>query len=168
VFRDISTNHTISIHASPDGSTGPKVSLHKAALLSAITIDANDLTTGQAFTTAGNSASAGTGGTFAFAASISSDAMTLDKVSSAVFEQALSNVAFLRAQVGGTMSRVTFASENIALQKTNMKAALGRIVDVDIAEESTELAKFNILTQASAAMLAQANSSADVALMLLR
>jgi len=168
VFRDISTNHTISIHASPDGSTGPKVSLHKAALLSAITIDANDLTTGQAFTTAGNSASAGTGGTFAFAASISSDAMTLDKVSSAVFEQALSNVAFLRAQVGGTMSRVTFASENIALQKTNMKAALGRIVDVDIAEESTELAKFNILTQASAAMLAQANTSADVALMLLR
>ena len=49
-----------------------------------------------------------------------------------------------------------------------MKAALGRIVDVDIAEESTELAKYNILTQASAAMLAQANSTADVALMLLR
>lgn len=66
------------------------------------------------------------------------------------------------------MSRVTFASENIAMQKTNMKAALGRIVDVDIAEESTELAKNNILTQASAAMLAQANTSADVALMLLR
>ena len=94
--------------------------------------------------------------------------MTLDKVSSAVFEQALSNVAFLRAQVGGSMSRVTFASENIAMQKTNMKAALGRIVDVDIAEESTNLAKNNILTQASAAMLAQANTSADVALMLLR
>ena len=66
------------------------------------------------------------------------------------------------------MSRVTFAAENIALQKTNMKAALGRIVDVDIAEESTELAKNNILTQASAAMLAQANTTADVALMLLR
>jgi flagellin len=49
-----------------------------------------------------------------------------------------------------------------------MKAALGRIVDIDIAEESTELAKHNILTQASAAMLAQANSTADVALMLLR
>ena len=49
-----------------------------------------------------------------------------------------------------------------------MKAALGRIVDVDIAEESTELAKYNILTQASAAMLTQANSANDVALMLLR
>ena len=167
VFRTDSTNNTISIHTSPDGSSGSKVSLHKAALLGALTLDASDLTA-KAFSSANNAAVAGTGGTFSFAASTSTDAMTLDKVSSAVFEQALSNVAFLRAQVGGSMSRVTFAAENISLQKTNMKAALGRIVDVDIAEESTELAKNNILTQASAAMLAQANTSADVALMLLR
>ena len=167
VFRTDSTNNTISIHTSPDGSSGSKISLHRAALLSAITIDASDLKA-QTFTSKNNAAVAGSGGTFSFAASISTDSMTLDKVSSAVFEQALSNVAFLRAQVGGSMSRVTFASENIALQKTNMKAALGRIVDVDIAEESTNLAKFNILTQASAAMLAQANTSSDVALMLLR
>ena len=167
VFRTDSTNNTISIHTSPDGSSGSKISLHRAALLSAITIDASDLKA-QTFTSKNNAATAGSGGTFSFAASISTDSMTLDKVSSAVFEQALSNIAFLRAQVGGSMSRVTFASENIALQKTNMRAALGRIVDVDIAEESTNLAKFNILTQASAAMLAQANTSSDVALMLLR
>ena len=168
LFRTDSTNNTISIHTSPDGANGSKVSLHRAALLSAITIDADNLTAANAFSGANNSAAAGSTGTFSFAASTNAGAMTLDKVSSAVFEQALSNVAFLRAQVGGTMSRVTFASENIASQKTNMKAALGRIVDVDIAEESTELAKYNILTQASAAMLAQANTSADVALMLLR
>ena len=167
VFRTDSTNNTISIHTSPDGSNGSKLSLHKAALLGALTVDASDLTA-KAFSTANNAAGAGTGGTFSFAASTSTDAMTLDKVSSAVFEQALSNVAFLRAQVGGSMSRVTFAAENISAQKTNMKAALGRIVDVDIAEESTELAKYNILVQASAAMLAQANSTSDVALMLLR
>ena len=167
VFRTDSTNNTISIHTSPDGSNGSKLSLHKAALLGALTVDASDLTA-KAFSTANNAAGAGTGGTFSFAASTSTDAMTLDKVSSAVFEQALANVAFLRAQVGGSMSRVTFSAENIAAQKTNMKAALGRIVDVDIAEESTELAKYNILTQASAAMLAQANTNADVALMLLR
>ena len=167
VFRNDSTNNTISIHTSPDGSNGSKLSLHKAALLGALTLDASDLSA-QAFSTANNAAGAGTGGTFSFAASTSTDAMTLDKVSSAVFEQALSNVAFLRAQVGGSMSRVTFSAENISTQKTNMKAALGRIVDVDIAEESTELAKYNILTQASAAMLAQANTNADVALMLLR
>ena len=167
VFRTDSTNNTISIHTSPDGSNGSKLSLHKAALLGALTLDASDLSA-QAFSTANNAAGAGTGGTFSFAASTSTDAMTLDKVSSAVFEQALANVAFLRAQVGGSMSRVTFSAENISAQKTNMKAALGRIVDVDIAEESTELAKYNILTQASAAMLAQANTTADVALMLLR
>jgi flagellin len=167
VFRTDSTNNTISIHTSPDGSNGSKLSLHKAALLGALTLDASDLSA-QAFSTANNAAGAGTGGTFSFAASTSTDAMTLDKVSSAVFEQALANVAFLRAQVGGSMSRVTFSAENISAQKTNMKAALGRIVDVDIAEESTELAKYNILTQASAAMLAQANTNADVALMLLR
>ena len=167
VFRTDSTNNTISIHTSPDGSNGSKLSLHKAALLGALTVDASDLTA-KAFSTANNAAGAGTGGTFSFAASTSTDAMTLDKVSSAVFEQALSNVAFLRAQVGGSMSRVTFSAENISAQKTNMKAALGRIVDVDIAEESTELAKYNILPQASAAMLAQANTNPDVALMLLR
>jgi len=66
------------------------------------------------------------------------------------------------------MSRLTFSSNVVAQMRTNMKAALGRIVDVDIAEESTELAKHNILVQASAAMLSQANSSTDVALILLR
>ena len=56
----------------------------------------------------------------------------------------------------------------MALQKTNMEAANGRIIDVDIAEESTRLAKYNVLVQASASMLAQANTNSDIALMLLR
>jgi len=66
------------------------------------------------------------------------------------------------------MSRLRFAGEEMALQETNLIAANGRIVDVDIAAESTRLAKYNVLVQASASMLAQANSSTDVALMLLR
>ena len=168
VFRNDSTNNTISIHTSPDGSSGSKVSLHRAALLGALTLR-SDTKAAAAFSTQNNTAaSAGAADVFSFAAESIAAVMTLDKVSSAIFEQALANVAFLRAQVGGTMSRVTFSAENISLQKTNMKAALGRIVDVDIAEESTELAKNNILTQASAAMLAQANTTSDVALMLLR
>ena len=85
-----------------------------------------------------------------------------------VLNQALENIAGLRAQNGGTMSRLSFASDNIVTQKTNMEAAYGRIIDVDIAAESTRLAKYNVLKQASAAMLAQANSNPDVALMLLR
>ena len=93
---------------------------------------------------------------------------TLDAVSVGVFSKALENIASLRAQNGGTMSRLTFSDEMISQMRTNMKAALGRIVDVDIAEESTELAKNQVLVQASAAMLAQANSTTDIALMLLR
>jgi flagellin len=85
-----------------------------------------------------------------------------------VFEQALSNVAFLRAQGGGSMSRLTFSADSLASQETNIRAALGRIEDVDIAAESANLAKYSILTQAAAAMVAQANSSNDVALLLLR
>ena len=49
-----------------------------------------------------------------------------------------------------------------------MEAALGRIVDVDVAAESTQLARNNVLLQASAAMLAQANTNPEIALMLIR
>ena len=162
VFRDSSTNNTVSIHTSADGGDGAKVSLHKAALLSAITITAATPTTAAAWQDADNSA------VFTFASADHNSTITLDQVSTAVLSKALENVASLRAQNGGTMSRLTFSSNVVAQMRTNMKAALGRIVDVDIAEESTELAKHNILVQASAAMLSQANSSTDVALMLLR
>ena len=165
VFRDSATHNTVSIHTSPDGTTGSKISLHKAALLSAITITAANVDTAAAWQTSDNT----TGTTvITFASADLSGTISLSQASSEVFAKALENIAFLRAQSGGTMSRVTFASDNIALQKTNMKAALGRIVDVDIAEESMEMAKYSILTQASAAMLAQANTTSDVALMLLR
>ena len=85
-----------------------------------------------------------------------------------VFEKALENIAFLRAEAGGSMSRLNFAADSIAAYTANMRAAVGRIEDVDIALESSNLSKYSILSQASAAMVAQANSSNDVALMLLR
>ena len=66
------------------------------------------------------------------------------------------------------MSRLNFSADSLSAQSTNIRAALGRIEDVDIAAESANLAKFNILTQAAAAMVAQANTTNDVALMLLR
>jgi flagellin len=48
-----------------------------------------------------------------------------------------------------------------------LEAANSRITDVDVAEESTQLARWNILVQSGTAMLAQANQSAQVALRLL-
>jgi len=94
--------------------------------------------------------------------------LDLDDISVGVITQALENVAFLRAQNGGSHSRLAFNAESLSQQKTNMRAALGRMVDVDIAEETTNLAKFSVLNQAAASMLAQANASTDIALMLLR
>ena len=66
------------------------------------------------------------------------------------------------------MSRLNFSADSLSAQSTNIQAALGRIEDVDIAAESANLAKYSILTQAAAAMVAQANSTNDVALLLLR
>ena len=48
-----------------------------------------------------------------------------------------------------------------------MMSALSRIEDIDLAEETANLAKYSIMTQASAAMISQANSQNDIALMLL-
>ena len=47
-------------------------------------------------------------------------------------------------KTAGVQSRLSFNLESITQQKTNMRAALGRVVDVDIAEESTNLAKYSI------------------------
>ena len=159
---------TVSIFTSATGESGSKVSINKTMLLSALTIDASDLTSAS-FTNAGknNNAAAGTGGIFSFAADTVAGTMTLDKVSVAVFTQALQNVATLRAENGGSVSRLQFSKESAAAQKTNLEAANGRIMDVDIASESTRLAKYNILVQASASMLSQANATSNVAMMLL-
>ena len=163
VFNDISKDNTVSVFVSSDGSTGAKVSLNKATLLSALTINASTLAA-VSFSTGATA----NNGVFSFAAADSSDAIALGDVSVGVFNQALENIAALRSQNGGTMSRLNFASDNITKQSANMEAAYGRIMDVDIAAESTRLAKYNVLVQSSAAMLAQANASSDVVLMLLR
>ena len=177
VFKSVtqSQDHTIDIYTSDNGSEGTIVSINRAALLSALTLQRQGDGTydAVAFTTSANRMS-GSGNlvsdntVFSFAASSAGDAFDLANVSMKIFEQALSNIAFLRAQAGGSMSRLQFAAESISSYETNMRAALGRIEDVDIAEESANLAKYSILTQAAAAMVAQANTTNDVALILLR
>ena len=174
VFHAIPTDasrgfdNTVSIFVSADGSTGAKVSIGKSLLLSALTIDASDLKSSIFASTNKDNSVTGGSGVYSFASTNLSGAMNLDAVSVGVFNKALENIAALRARNGGTMSRLSFASENISTQKSNMQAALGRIVDVDVAAESTRLARNNVLVQASAAMLAQANTNPEIALMLIR
>jgi flagellin len=80
---------------------------------------------------------------------------------------ALQNVATMRANNGAEQSRLGFASDVLVTNKANLEAANSRIVDVDVADESTQLARWNVLVQSGTAMLAQANQSAQVALKLL-
>jgi flagellin len=168
-----SMDNTIEIFTSGQGSSGSKVSIHKSALLSAITLHTTKTNAGSVAddtVAAWSTVVANQGGNkmITFAADEIGNTIDLDDISVGVITQALENISYLRAQSGGSQSRLAFNLESITQQKTNMRAALGRIVDVDIAEESTNLAKYSILNQAAASMLAQANASSDVALLLLR
>jgi flagellin len=166
--QKLSLDNTLTIYTSGDGSSGSKVSVHKALLLSALTVG-NKLSIGNDWSKADNTiSSSDTSKAITFASSSVGGALSLGQISVGVISKALENISYLRAQNGGVHSRLAFNLESLGQQKTNMRAALGRIVDVDIAEESMNLAKYTILNQAAASMLAQANASSDVALMLLR
>jgi flagellin len=73
----------------------------------------------------------------------------------------------MRANNGAEQSRLGFAGEVLTVNKANLEAANSRITDVDVAQESTQLARWNILVQSGTAMLSQANQSAQVALRLI-
>ena len=95
-------------------------------------------------------------------------AANLAALSVSVATTAITNVATSRAQNGAETSRLGFAAEVLATNRTNLEAANSRIVDVDVAYESTRFAKNNILVQAGTSMLAQANASGQAALRLLQ
>ena len=152
------TDNTITIFTTENGSSGPKVSVHKSLLLSAITFDQNNVSISKAY---------GASGTKTLAASTSSNAKALTDFTTSFFTQAIENVSSLRAQNGGSMSRLDFAMSNLDRTRANLEASYGQIMDVDIAEESTKLAKYQILVQASASMLSQANAMPNAAMMLL-
>ena len=162
-FGNLSADNTMSVYTSAEGSSGPIVSIGKAMLLSALTINEANLNTAQTFQSEDSANDISS-----FAAENVSGAINLSDVSVGVFTKALENVATLRAENGASMSRLRFASDNISTTKTILEAANGRIIDVDVAAESTRLAKYNVLVQASASMLAQANTNGDIAMMLIR
>lgn len=168
--QDRALDHTMSIYTSENGSTGAKVSIHKSLLLSALTMNSRShaaVAWQDRDNTSQNDAENNVFD-FSLASEKLEDTISLDSISVNVFLTALENIAALRAQNGASMSRLNFQAINISRQRTNMEAANGRIIDVDMGAESTRLAKYNVLTQSAAAMLAQANSTPDVALILLR
>ena len=92
----------------------------------------------------------------------------ITKISVEEFTNIIEKIADARAENGAEQQRV---NQSMRLQQNNLvnlEAAHGRIVDVDVALESTRLARHSVKVQASAAMVAQANQMTSVALTLLQ
>lgn len=136
------------------------VSLFDGATLS-VTIDSE----GNKFDMAGVNlgATAYTDATGASIATASDAATALTKVKAAITQ-----LAEDRATVAANNARLKYTSEQLSILSTNLTASNSRIKDVDVAEESTQFARYNILVQAGTAMLAQANASPQSALRLLQ
>ena len=84
------------------------------------------------------------------------------------FTAIIQNIADARAENGAEQQRVQQSYELHQVNLVNLEAAHGRIMDVDVAMESTRFAKNNVLVQASASMTAQANQLSNIALTLLQ
>lgn len=76
-----------------------------------------------------------------------------------VLDQALSSTVSIRAEFGAMQNRLQSAVNNLQIHRENMMAANSRIRDADLAEETSELTKNQILQQSGVSVLAQANQS---------
>ena len=85
----------------------------------------------------------------------------------AALDDAIVRKDIVRANLGALQNRLENTMTNIQIQAENLQAAESRISDVDVAAEMTEFTRNNIMAQAATAMLAQANSLAQLALSLL-
>ena len=84
-----------------------------------------------------------------------------------LMKQKLSQLSVQRGVIGANQSRIQTATSNLSVSSENFIAAESRIVDVDVAEESASLMRADIIQQAAASVLAQANQQPALALRLL-
>ena len=92
----------------------------------------------------------------------------ISNISISQFTAVISKLADARAENGAEQQRIQQSYNLHSTNLVNLEAAHGRIMDVDVALESTRFAKHNVLVQASASMTAQANQLTQVALTLLQ
>jgi flagellin len=81
---------------------------------------------------------------------------------------AISELSSDRAKIGAYQTRLNYTADQLTVSKQNLTAATSQIEDVDVADESTEYAKQNVLMQSGTAMLAQANQLPQSVLKLLQ
>jgi len=122
-----------------------------------------DQTNGSAFTVFANGASAAS-----IAAANTSAALVVGTEAITKIDLAITELNENRANFGAAINRLTYAIDNLASVKVNSEAARSRIEDTDYAQETSELARTQIINQAGTAMLAQANQAAVTVLALLK
>ena len=89
------------------------------------------------------------------------------EVSISQLTEVIGRVADMRAENGAEQNRIMNTISLLQSNVVNLESAHGRIMDTDVAAESTRFARHNILVQASASMTAQANQLTSVALALI-
>ncbi|MEJ6622123.1 MAG: flagellin [Opitutae bacterium] len=154
------TSVDVSVFTTDQGSAGAAVMLSKELLLSALTFNNNGVA-------AVSNLAFGAASSITIANDKDTTKIEITALSIANFTKAIENISSMRASNGASMARLQLGEDHARLTKANLEAANSRIMDVDVAEESTRFAKYNILTQASAAMLSQANQASSTALLLL-
>lgn len=145
------------------GTTGTSVKIQTGVGASdTVNIDIGDATTGTL--NIKKAAAQGTAGTSEI--DLSTDVNASKAL--ATLDDALTSVASNRANLGASQNRLSATINNIDATVTNMTEARSRIQDVDFSAETTSLAKAQILSQASTAMLAQANQTQQNVLKLIQ
>ena len=134
-----------NVYISTRGDSGASISISSLNIDEALTVSSINL--GSAATTAA--------------------AVTISSVDVSDLTSVISNVSSLRATSGATSSRLQFSSDFLATSKTNLKEANSRIMDVDVADEVTNYAKYNVQVYAASAALAQSNLNMGIVLDLL-
>jgi flagellin len=106
-------------------------------------------------------------GTPTFIASMSLSSASSARTALAVFDAAIQTLSNARAKLGAVQSRMSVSVTNLSSALENLSAANSRIRDVDVASETANMTRYQILTQAGVAVLGQANQLPSLALSLL-
>ncbi|MBN2724677.1 MAG: flagellin FliC [Deltaproteobacteria bacterium] len=110
--------------------------------------------------------SLGTGTSFLNVASVSTITKALNSLD--VIDASIDDISKIRSKLGATQNRLQVTINNLASYAENLSSANSQIRDVDVAEESAEMARYQILQQAGISVLSQANQMPQVALNLLQ
>ena len=168
VGADLSTADTATIVENGGSATGTVVGTMTVSSIKSFTVTGDDATAEDGFFHTLNGTAAG--GTASLSAVSAVNIATTAGAANAIraIDGALNKVNTARADLGAISNRLDNTIANLTNITTNVQSSQSRIQDADFAAESTNLAKAQILQQASMAMLAQANASKQGVLQLLQ